>query len=590
MGKGLSSHREAKEITPTTSEYTKVIASIFDQAYHAGGNFCFALFGGWGRGKTTLMKKVKEDLPNYFKVIEFSAWHYRKTPEIWAYLYETVRTGIDTNDGWAARFRSGISKCGYWPLIVFFVSLLLILFPLPIPVENGEKTKNVLNIISPLIGLIGVIFSGRPYVTTKESIDFLKQNYLSHAIHGDKLGLKGVIGDDLKHLLIGYSPGDYFGSDKAPRRLWPALNAIIIWFMLWLSLFVFDYGKYARISITPLLALGVMVVAAILLSFPFILTRKQSANRPVLLVIDDLDRIPHDEIMNVLESLVTILEDPDVKQRLLVAILVEERNLRIAIAEKYKAMIFIDRKDDVSKGSIVDDSDLQHPLVRENLEKFFLCSLRLGNIPDKEIKEYIELIIGKDAYSEILIDGAVTTGWVSGVADDGGDDMGDDGGDDIITGGIDDSIGTDADIYGEMAGKRIDAELSKNEENILREAIEDLIRITKDENNNIPKMTPRSIKSFRYRYQLARNILDPQEGKSDESIKSGSVRIRQIVELLKYYWLFGVDKKPDSKEYQKNISKIIREHDKLEKKYKRSKNNDEKYVYYKVKYVCKQVM
>nr|MDA3809890.1 P-loop NTPase fold protein [Spirochaetaceae bacterium] len=54
----------------------------------------FGVLGKWGRGKTYFIDHLKDYLleKNGFEniIIDFSAWQYQKTPEIWAYLYENI--------------------------------------------------------------------------------------------------------------------------------------------------------------------------------------------------------------------------------------------------------------------------------------------------------------------------------------------------------------------------------------------------------------------------------------------------------------------------------------------------------------------
>ncbi|MBX3444020.1 MAG: hypothetical protein KF774_16545, partial [Planctomyces sp.] len=85
--------REASdgEACLNVDEYAHVLARLFESA-NAGDSvdrMCFGLFGSWGRGKTFLMKRVASKISG-FHVIHFSAWKFRTTPEVWAYLYERV--------------------------------------------------------------------------------------------------------------------------------------------------------------------------------------------------------------------------------------------------------------------------------------------------------------------------------------------------------------------------------------------------------------------------------------------------------------------------------------------------------------------
>ncbi|MGK7897613.1 MAG: P-loop NTPase fold protein, partial [Xenococcus sp. (in: cyanobacteria)] len=70
-------------------KYAEALANTLNGAR---GEICFAVFGHWGRGKTYLMQKVARILSQGdYECVEFSAWKYRVKPELWIYLYETLR-------------------------------------------------------------------------------------------------------------------------------------------------------------------------------------------------------------------------------------------------------------------------------------------------------------------------------------------------------------------------------------------------------------------------------------------------------------------------------------------------------------------
>lgn len=56
--------------------------------------FSIGLFGGWGSGKTTLMRSIQQKLPKTVVTVEFNAWRYEREPQLLVPLLDTVRTAL----------------------------------------------------------------------------------------------------------------------------------------------------------------------------------------------------------------------------------------------------------------------------------------------------------------------------------------------------------------------------------------------------------------------------------------------------------------------------------------------------------------
>ncbi|MCW1883095.1 P-loop NTPase fold protein [Luteolibacter flavescens] len=204
-------------------------------------DFIFALYGEWGRGKSTLMKKVSELLQDHkeiprltaqlnsqtgddtgdtkkdetelkrpgsvsvffhghpephpsYAVVDFSAWRFPSRPEVWVHLYERIREAAE-NHSWLQRlrlsFRCGLLESGWWPLVSGV--LLLVVARLAL----GEWMHHIWSIagwVGALL-ILGFLFRAWKigYVVTR--------GYLKVPEYADKLGLQAVVGRDLKRLL-----------------------------------------------------------------------------------------------------------------------------------------------------------------------------------------------------------------------------------------------------------------------------------------------------------------------------------------------------------------------------------------------------
>lgn len=199
-GHGLSATRFSKdeELGLNVKQTAEAVAEIFQAARpdsKAPSEFIFALYGEWGRGKTTLIKKVAEELKKdgYLHIL-FSAWKYPTRPEVWVHLYERIRE--HASDGSFRQrlrisFRLGVLDSGWTPLLLglafIFGSTLL-----PATEKNG---------LWGLLGYGGALLSGTFFLRTTSFGKLLAQRYLKAPDHSDKLGLQAVIGRDLKNLL-----------------------------------------------------------------------------------------------------------------------------------------------------------------------------------------------------------------------------------------------------------------------------------------------------------------------------------------------------------------------------------------------------
>jgi len=57
--------------------------------------FAIGIFGGWGSGKTTMMKAIKSSLPEgTLVIVDFNAWRFEREPQLLVPLLNTIRAAL----------------------------------------------------------------------------------------------------------------------------------------------------------------------------------------------------------------------------------------------------------------------------------------------------------------------------------------------------------------------------------------------------------------------------------------------------------------------------------------------------------------
>lgn len=89
----------------TAMALSKIIESSSPQ-------FAIGVFGGWGSGKTTLMRSIQTTLPKSVVTVEFNAWRYEREPQLLVPLLDTVRSALlDWGSGpWNAATKERVLK------------------------------------------------------------------------------------------------------------------------------------------------------------------------------------------------------------------------------------------------------------------------------------------------------------------------------------------------------------------------------------------------------------------------------------------------------------------------------------------------
>jgi hypothetical protein len=363
-------------------QYSRILSAFIASA---NDEFCFALFGHWGRGKTYLIELVADLLgkEKQYDIVKFNAWKYRSVPETWISLYEEFRE-VSENRGFFSKIasivRKNIFRHGLNGLsLVFFIWCLAF-----IPWTYKAK---LLHVAWPAVGGVGgvitvLVLAYRLY-RAKPTIS----KYFNQISHKDKLGIQSVVGEDLKSLLLGWIPG----KEKIPRSqkvLMFFTFFVLIGILLYQSInfsgdFLFYINQYTYYFFA-------IILSVLMVGFVCLVIYAGKEKQKILLVVDDLDRCEPVQKLEVIESLLLLLDDSKIKDRLKIVMLIEERMLRFAVFNKYKMHIESEKKHLVN-----DENLMQNIIINEHIEKLFISHLRLDGLDTLEAHEVLINHIGK---------------------------------------------------------------------------------------------------------------------------------------------------------------------------------------------------
>ncbi len=196
---GATRRSQEIELCLDIDAYAQAIAKTFISAAEED-DFVFALYGPWGRGKTTLIERVKQYLAGErgekpakdYVAVNFSAWKYPTRPEVWVHLYQTIAAKAQAGGFWQklrVGFRAGLLKNGWLSLLVGLGLLAVSRFQL-----------NFAEWLFAGLGLAGILILGS-FVWNAIKLGQQFAHYFSMPDHASKLGLQAVMGSDLKTLL-----------------------------------------------------------------------------------------------------------------------------------------------------------------------------------------------------------------------------------------------------------------------------------------------------------------------------------------------------------------------------------------------------
>ena len=237
----------------------------------------FGIFGSWGRGKTFLMRQIREETvikKNYISV-DFHAWKYQDTPASWAYLYECL-------------FNSYIDKKNEVDFSLFGINYKVKNSFLKIIKLNSKKYKAwplLFIILQILLSYLCSQVIGWTSIINVVGASLFLWSIVAFILYGTRL-IKNI-----SRYFLAFNYSQYFGVQHIIQK------EIKILLNQWLD------GK------------------------------------KLLILVDDIDRCDEKKIISIIDSFRVMLEDVDVYKKITVVIAVDERILSTAIRHKYKDLV-----------------------------------------------------------------------------------------------------------------------------------------------------------------------------------------------------------------------------------------------------------
>lgn len=291
------------------------------------------LFGRWGRGKTFFWNELKDYLQTVqskpFIFAEFHAWKYQDTPASWAYLYESITKACIENSEYYKFLGIKIIKKNIFKL-------------------NLSKNGSFKLILFSVVFFISLVW-------------FFFIPFNSKIAWAEKIIRLSI---SVGIVLITFIPAILFYTKHIPRAI---------------DLF----KKYSKVvSFKNLLGLQSEIQNELIEVLKASILNPKSQR--LLLFVDDLDRCSEDRIIQIIDSLKVMLEDPEISARIVVLTAIDERILKRAIANKYYDSI---NKNFVEKS---ERKKAMETLVREYMDKLFISGIKLTTLSTQEKGEVFD--------------------------------------------------------------------------------------------------------------------------------------------------------------------------------------------------------
>ena len=191
--------------------------------------------------------------------------------------------------------------------------------------------------------------------------------------------------------------------------------------------------------------------------------KSKTSKRKVLLFVDDIDRCPPSKMTDIVESLRVVLENEEIRKRLIVVCSIDPAKLKADIKNRIKP--------------IEADDEKLNMYVIEQLDKLFIFSIGLCRLSHSQICQYLDTLITNNNQ-----DSQPSKSSYSGISP------------------VDTS---------RIVGSLI---VTRNPEEPIEVIETDYLNILKDELSKIQYITPRKARIIYYRILFANNILSANTG------------------------------------------------------------------------------
>ena len=284
------------------------------------------IFAKWGRGKSYFSNVVQDLLHDRKKiskksikydVVEFNAWKYQAIPAIWASLFDTLLR----SKNWWFRLRFAIKRnC------IQFLKGLLICLAIPV-----------------IFFLLSSLYD--PSDLSKQSA-FAKWLQDGHIVRW--AGIFSVLYFIISFLAEHFSSIQSIIQHKSKKRFSEYL------------------GVQADIEneLSNLLSTWIK--------------KRNTHRRKVLLYIEDVDRCEGDKMLKIIESLRTVLEQPAIRERLIIVVSIDHVFLWNAIEDKFKESF---------------SGDMLKEIIKDSFDKLFISSITLPELNLEEELQYLSNLV-----------------------------------------------------------------------------------------------------------------------------------------------------------------------------------------------------
>ncbi|KQM72935.1 hypothetical protein ASE74_21795 [Pedobacter sp. Leaf216] len=332
----------ANELAQELAEIIKIIPG--EQGTMIG------IFGTWGRGKTFLMDLVWKELKKSkrFMKVEFHAWKYQDTPATWAYLYESLAERYFDDGKEEHRFIKWVRKG-------------------PRLIRLNYQREGLL----PILKFIGI---------------------LTISIIGILL-IDNLVADKIK-------TSDWlYQTLKIPA-------AISLFFYAIIPVFKKDYAakakdiflKYSsKQSFKDHLGLQAEIQKETLHLLKCWITTKNLGEEKIILFVEDIDRCNEGKVIQIIDSLRVLLEEPQIAERLLIVAAVDERILKLAIRNKYHSLTSLEKTDEKTHHARL------NKMTDEYMDKLFISGIKLGKLSIHDRDDFLLALTKSDREKDVLL-------------------------------------------------------------------------------------------------------------------------------------------------------------------------------------------